>query len=47
MTFDWRNGRFAVGPYVHVGYVTLIRLWRWDYVRVGGTRKIVRHEEWG
>ncbi len=45
MTFDWKERRFAIGPYVRVGVITLLRLWRWDYVSIGNLRRVVRHEE--
>ena len=35
MIFDWKNKRFAIGPYVRAGNATVLRLWLWDYVRVG------------
>lgn len=45
MIFDWQGKRFHLGPYVRVGDVTLIRLWRLDYLRIGPVWKIINHEE--
>jgi hypothetical protein len=44
--FDWRHRRFAFGPFVSAGRVTLCHLGPWDFVRAGRVWKIVKHTPW-
>ena len=44
MMFDLKNRRFAIGPIVNAGSVTIIRLWRWNIVRAGRRWAFGKHE---
>ena len=45
MLFDWKRKEFSLGPYVQVGCVRILRLWRWDLLGIGRMWRVVRHAE--